>query len=155
MSVGRKCKDAGINEVIISSIVRRKISRFQMKINEINSGLQDLYVINGFTFIDNANITNYDICDDLIHLKYSGTCKLANNFMNVINKLSDTRNLLTTADNSKNGSESSVTSSLPVQQLPDNNDNILSKLRFKVKDALIIANLNINSVPGKSEQLEN
>ena len=100
MSVGRKCKDADINEVIISSIVCRKSSRFQMKINEVDSVFKDLYVINGFTFIDNANITNYDICDDLIHLKYSGTCKLANNFMNVINKLSDTRNLLTTADNS-------------------------------------------------------
>ena len=100
MSVGRKCKDADINEVIISSIVCRKSSRFQMKINEVDSVFKDLYVINGFTFIDNANITNYDICDDLIHLKYSGTCKLANNFINVINKLLDTRNLLHTVDNS-------------------------------------------------------
>ena len=100
MSVGRKCKDADINEVIISSIVCRKSSRFQMKINTVDSVFKDLYVINGFTFIDNANITNYDICDDLIHLKYSGTCKLANNFINVINKLLDTRNLLHTVDNS-------------------------------------------------------
>ena len=87
-AIGRKCKDAGINEVIIS----RKSSTFQMKINEVNNVLRDLCVINGSTFIDNANIINYDICDDLIHLKYSGTCKLANNFINVIGKVSDTIN---------------------------------------------------------------
>ena len=155
MSVGRKCKDAGINEAIISSIVCRKSSRFQMKINEVDSVFKYLYVINGFTFIDNANITNYDICDDLIHLKYSGTCKLANNFINVINKLLDTRNRLHTVDNSKNESEFLVTNSLPVQQLPNNNDNILSKFRSMVENKLIIANLNINSVPRKFEHLEN
>ena len=85
--VGRKSKDAGINEVIVSSIVHRKRSKFQMEINEVNSVLKDLCVANGFTFIDNANINNSDMCDDLIHLKYSGTCKLANNFINVVNKV--------------------------------------------------------------------
>ena len=34
-------------------------------------------------------------------------------------------------------------------KLPDNNDKILPKLRCKVKNKLIIANLNINSVPSK------
>ena len=84
ISVGRKCKDAGINEVIISSIVRRRSSRFQMKINEVNSVLKDLCVINGFTSVGNANIINSDICDDLLHLKYFVTCKLANNFTDLI-----------------------------------------------------------------------
>ena len=32
ISFSRKCKDAGINEVIISSIVCRKISIFQLKL---------------------------------------------------------------------------------------------------------------------------
>ena len=41
-----------------------------------------------------------------------------------------------------------------MQNIPDNNDNILPKLRFKVKNTLIIGNLNINSVPGKFEQLK-
>ena len=39
--------------------------------------------------------------------------------------------------------------SLPVQKLPYNNDNLLSKLRCMVKKKL-----NINSVPGKFEQLK-
>ena len=45
ISVGRKCKDGGKNEVISSSIVHRKSSRFQMKINKVNSLLKDLCVI--------------------------------------------------------------------------------------------------------------
>ena len=134
--VGRKCKYAGINEVIVSSVVRRKTSRFQMKINEVNNVLKDLYVVNGFTFIDNVNINNSDICDNLLHLKYAGTCKLANNFIYVINKVLDKQNFRqSTVDSSKNGPESSVMNSLP-----DNNDNLLSKLRCKVKNKLIIAN---------------
>ena len=91
ISVGRKCKDAGINEVIISSIVWRYSSRFQMKINEVNTVWKDLCVIYCFIFIDNANIINSDICDDLLHIKYSIACSLANNFINVINKVLDTR----------------------------------------------------------------
>ena len=35
ISVGRKCKDTHINEVILSIIVRRKSPRFQTKINEV------------------------------------------------------------------------------------------------------------------------
>ena len=59
-----------------------------VKINEVNSVLKDLCVINGFAFIGNADINHSDICDDLLHLKYSGTYKLANN----LNKVLDTRN---------------------------------------------------------------
>ena len=76
-SVSRKCKDECVNDVAASSIVYKKSSRFQMKISEVNS----------LTFIDNGNINKSDVCDDLIHLKYSGTCKLANNFINFINKV--------------------------------------------------------------------
>ena len=65
----------------------------------------------------------------------------------------DTRNFWHTVDNSKNWYESSVANSLPVQQLPDNNDNVLSKFKCKVQNKMIIANLNINWVPRKFEQL--
>ena len=48
--------------------------------------------MNAFIFIGNVNINDCDISDDLRHLKYFGTCKLANNFLKVINKVLDTRN---------------------------------------------------------------
>ena len=60
ISVGRKCKDTGINEVIVFSIVHRMSSRFDMKINEVNSVFKDPSVINNLTFIDNPNINNSD-----------------------------------------------------------------------------------------------
>ena len=61
-----------------------------MKINEVISVLKDLCVINGFTFIGNPNINN--ISAYLLHLKYTGTYKLANRFINVINKVLDAIN---------------------------------------------------------------
>ena len=64
-----------------------------MKINKVKSVLKDVSAINGFTFTDNVNINNSDTCDDLLHLTYSGTEKLANNFINVINKMLVTRNV--------------------------------------------------------------
>ena len=101
-----------------------------MKINEVISVLKDLCVINGFTFIGNPNINN--ISDYLLHLKYTGTYKLANRFINVINKVLDAINFWQgTKDSSKNGSASSVIESLTVQQLPVNNVNLLSKQKQK------------------------
>lgn len=64
-----------------------------MKINEVNRVSKELCIINGFTFTDNVNINYSDTCDDLLHLTYSGTEKLANNFINVINKMLVTRNV--------------------------------------------------------------
>ena len=75
ISVGRKCRDAGISKVNVASIVHRKRPRFL-------DVLKGVCAINGFRFINNANINNSDICDDLLHLKYHGTCKLASNFIN-------------------------------------------------------------------------
>ena len=48
--------------------------------------LRDLCTIDGFVFIDNTNLSDCDICEDLLHFSYSGTCKLANNVFGVINK---------------------------------------------------------------------
>ena len=70
---------------MISSLVPRKSPRFQAKINEVNV-LRDLCTIDGFVFIDKTNLSDCDICEDLLHLSYSGTCKLANNFIGAINR---------------------------------------------------------------------
>ena len=71
---------------MISSLVHRKSPRLQAKINEVNDVLKDLGSIDGFVFIDNANLSDCDICEDLLHLSYSGTCKLANNYIGAINR---------------------------------------------------------------------
>ena len=86
VSVGKKCRDTGVRNVMISSLVFRKSPRLQAKINEVNDVLRDLCTIDGFVFIDNTNLSDCDICEDLFYLGYSGTCKLANNFIGAINR---------------------------------------------------------------------
>ena len=72
ISVGKKCQDTGVRNVMISSLVRGKSPRLQAKINEVNDVLRDLCTIDGFVFIDNTNLSNCDICEDLLNLNYSG-----------------------------------------------------------------------------------
>ena len=84
VSVGKKCRDTGVRNVMISSLVCRKSPRLQAKINKVNDVLRDLCTIDGFVFIDNTNLSDCDICEDLLHLSYSGTQKLANNFIGAI-----------------------------------------------------------------------
>ena len=76
ISVGKKCQDTGVRNVMISSLVHRKSPRLQAKIKEVNDVLRDLCTIDGFVFIDIKNLSNCDICKDLLHLSYSGTCKV-------------------------------------------------------------------------------
>ena len=76
ISVGKKCQDTGVRNVMISSLVRGKSPRVQEKINEVNNVLRDLCTIDGFVFIDNTNLSNCDICEDLLHLNYSGNANL-------------------------------------------------------------------------------
>ena len=73
-------------ECYISSLVCRKSPRLQAKTNKVNDVLRDLCTIDGFVFIDTANLSDCDICEDLLHLSYSGTSKLANNFIGAINR---------------------------------------------------------------------
>ena len=71
---------------MISGLVHRKSPRLQARKNEVNNVLKDLCFIDGFVFIDNTNLSVCDICKDLLHLNFSGTCKLAHNFIVAINK---------------------------------------------------------------------
>ena len=84
ISVGKKCRDTGVRNVMISSLVQRKSHRLQAKIYEVNDVLRDLCTTDGFVFTENTNLCDCDICEDLLHLSYSGTCKLANNFTGAI-----------------------------------------------------------------------
>ena len=74
---------------MISSLVCRKSPRLQAKINEVNDALRDLCTTDGFVFIDNTNLSDCDICKNLLHLSYSRTWKLANNFIDAISRNSE------------------------------------------------------------------
>ena len=75
---------------MISCLVCRKSPRLQAKINEVHDVLRDLCIIDGFVFTDNTNLSDCNICEDLLHFSYSGTGKLTK-FRNT--KLQNHRNL--------------------------------------------------------------
>ena len=45
-----------------------------------------------FDLIDNSNIIDFDISDDSLHMNYSGTKKLADNFIAHLNALESSNN---------------------------------------------------------------
>ena len=85
IKVGKRCRQSGVNDVLISSVVYRKHEHIQKKVNELNSILERKCVNNNFILIDNSNISISDISRDNIHLNFKGTCKLADNIIRHIN----------------------------------------------------------------------
>ena len=163
--------------------------KLNAKINELNDILRDKCNIYGFNFVDNANIGRDHICSDNLHLNHYGLCRLANNFIGMLNYLGNNWQRKLIPNRGKYNFEealecpfSDVTSTLsdfPNTCVSDydtesNIDENLDKsfktlsydveekgvreklfdLKIKVKDKLIIGNLNINSLPIKFEQLD-
>ena len=84
LTIAQKCKDSGVNEIIISSlVVTEKISL--RIIIEANESLRNFCKQNGFNFIDNSNIPSNKLYRDKLHLIESGKDMLANNFIDGIN----------------------------------------------------------------------
>ena len=107
---------------------------------------RDLCTIDGFVFIDNTNLSDCDICEDLLHLSYSRTCKLANNFIGAINgNLEKSSFWQCSVSSSKYGSVSASGKSGERKQSINASD-ILFNLKVRVNNKLIIGNLNINSI---------
>ena len=87
MKSGDICKHYGVENVIISGVPIRSKSYIQRRCSELNTMLQDACAQKGFLFIDNTNIDTTHLLDDGTHLKYDGTCILANNYLNCLNSL--------------------------------------------------------------------
>ena len=139
---------------MIFSVVHRKSPRHQAKINEVNDVLKDLCIIDGFVFIDNTNLSDCDICEDLLHLNYSGTCKLTNNFTGAVNRNLEKNSFSQcSVSSSKHGSVSASEKS-PEKKQSINASDILSNLKVRINGRLIIGNLNINSFTGNFDQVK-
>ena len=85
IKVGKRCRQSGVNDVLISAIVKRKQLHLQKKVNELNTFLETKCAENNFIFLNHSNIMYNDICKDNLHLNYSGTCKVATNIIKYIN----------------------------------------------------------------------
>ena len=84
MKIAHKCKDHGVKEIILSSVVATGRVNADVIIH-FNKSLKNLCWANGFCFVNKDNISEVNLYKDRLHLLVAGKRILANNFMNGIN----------------------------------------------------------------------
>ena len=86
IQTGRICRQYGVNEVFISSLLCRSSTSEMKNIREINCFIKERCVRENFIFIFNDSISEEHLWKDGLHLTGDGTTILANNFINVLNE---------------------------------------------------------------------
>ena len=86
INIGLSAKEFGVDNIIISGlIVRRNGVGPERKRREVNEILKTKCIFNNFIYINNDVITLDDIDEDRVHLLESGSVKLANNILRILN----------------------------------------------------------------------
>ena len=85
IGIGHTCRQEGVNEIFISSLIIQSKFKSAKLIGEINILLKQLCEENHFKYVDNSNILKGDLWKDGLHLLDGGLTKLGNNFINAIN----------------------------------------------------------------------
>ena len=83
MKIAHQCKDHGVKEIILSSVVATCRVNADVLIH-FNESLKNLCTANGFCYVNNDNISEGDLYKDKLHLLKAGKSILANNFINGI-----------------------------------------------------------------------
>ena len=84
MKIAHQCKDHGVKEIILSSVVATGRVNADVIIH-FNESMNDLSRANGFCFINNDNISEGNLYKDRLYLLEAGKRILAKNFVNGIN----------------------------------------------------------------------
>ena len=84
LEISHKCKEHGVEEIIISSIVATENIDLNL-LARVNASLCNMCRENGFCFLDNSNISSENLFKDKLHLLDSGKNILVNNFIYCIN----------------------------------------------------------------------
>ena len=87
IKIGLNCKNHGVNDVVISSVLVKKNPNLNALIRRVNDLLCDLWSMNGFGYICNDAITTEYLWKDGIHLQDLGTNILSSNFITFVNSL--------------------------------------------------------------------
>ena len=85
INIGLDCKNNGVNEVLISSILVKKNPNLTSIVRRVNDMLSNLCEKNGFRFICNDVITTNYLWKDGVHLQDMGTHILSNRFLKFLN----------------------------------------------------------------------
>ena len=77
IKIGLNCKNHGVNDVVISSVLVKKNPNLNALIRRVNDLLRDLCSMNGFGYICNDTITTEYLWKDGIHLQDLGKNNLS------------------------------------------------------------------------------
>ena len=86
IETGLTCREKGVKEVFISSLLCRSGNEEMNKVNEINNILKQRCLSENFIFISNEDIRREHLWKDGIHLLDVGTDILSQNFINALNE---------------------------------------------------------------------
>ena len=86
INIGKSCIHFGVKKVVISSILPKKNITLIRLIRQVNDGLRDQCVLNGFAFAFNDNFSRTYLWKEGIHLEDLGTNILASNFVDFLNR---------------------------------------------------------------------
>ncbi len=160
--LGETCREFGVNKIAFSGLViRRNGVNVELKRRDVNARLQTLCHQKGYIFIDNDNVIIGDIENkphDKVHLLESGSVKLANNILRVLN--GEDRQFASGVilqdpcvyGGTRNGETQSKGGGEPETDDLDFNV-ILQNMRVKNIGKVIIANLNVASLPARIDEL--
>ena len=85
IKTGLHCRNYGVNDVVISSILVKENPNLNVFIRRVNSLLRDLCSMNGFCYICNDAITTEYLWKDGINLQDLGINFLSSNFIKFVN----------------------------------------------------------------------
>ena len=84
MKTAYQCKDHGVKEIILSSVLATGRVNANVLIH-FNESFKNLCRENGFCFVNNDDISEGNLYIDRLHLRKAVKHMLANNFINGIN----------------------------------------------------------------------
>ena len=91
IDIGLNCRNYNISNIFISSIVYCEKIDYDFQVN-LNKRLHEECVKNGFIYIDNKEVTRYDLWKDGVHMIESGKNIVANNIIDSIKNFLGYRN---------------------------------------------------------------
>ena len=140
--IGQKCKNSGVEDVIVSGIIRRNDFEVDSKRRRINKMLKSMCDKTGFHFLCNENITFSQLWKDGLHLSNRGIGMLSNNFSKYLNNITYKWLNISTLNsvNILNDAHEAITD--------------LKELRLKYPTNVIASFININSIRNKLMNLE-
>ena len=83
IDLGLNCRNYNIGNIFISGVVYCEKVDYEIIVN-LNKRLHEECVKNGFHFIDNEEVSRYDLWKDGVHMVESGNSIVANNIIDTI-----------------------------------------------------------------------